>query len=88
MSAVEPDLNFIRVDEDAFRACPDESVDYAVMEQTSDAVVVPMDAGWSDVGSGLRYGILAIRRQRVMSSQVMYYPAIPKTASCILNQGF
>ncbi|HGL4533679.1 mannose-1-phosphate guanyltransferase [Enterobacter roggenkampii] len=51
MSAVDPDLNFIRVDEDAFRACPDESIDYAVMEQTSDAVVVPMDAGWSDVGS-------------------------------------
>ncbi|MCU6329372.1 mannose-1-phosphate guanyltransferase [Enterobacter quasiroggenkampii] len=51
MSAVDPDLNFIRVDEEAFRACPDESIDYAVMEQTSDAVVVPMDAGWSDVGS-------------------------------------
>ncbi|HDS2772571.1 TPA: mannose-1-phosphate guanyltransferase [Enterobacter bugandensis] len=51
MSAVDPDLNFIRIDEEAFRACPDESIDYAVMEQTSDAVVVPMDAGWSDVGS-------------------------------------
>jgi mannose-1-phosphate guanylyltransferase len=51
MSSIDPDLNFIRVDEEAFRACPDESIDYAVMEQTSDAVVVPMDAGWSDVGS-------------------------------------
>ncbi|HDI6201783.1 TPA: mannose-1-phosphate guanyltransferase [Escherichia coli] len=51
MSAVEPDLNFIRVDEEAFLACPEESVDYAVMERTADAVVVPMDAGWSDVGS-------------------------------------
>ncbi|MGE9665068.1 mannose-1-phosphate guanylyltransferase/mannose-6-phosphate isomerase, partial [Escherichia coli] len=45
------DLNFIRVDEEAFLACPEESVDYAVMERTADAVVVPMDAGWSDVGS-------------------------------------
>ncbi len=45
------DLDFIRVDEEAFLACPEESVDYAVMERTADAVVVPMDAGWSDVGS-------------------------------------
>lgn len=45
------DLDFIRVDEDCFNLCPSESVDYAVMEHTSDAVVVPMSAGWSDVGS-------------------------------------
>ena len=51
MRAVDPDLDFIRVDEAAFLACPEESVDYAVMEKTADAVVVPMDAGWSDVGS-------------------------------------
>jgi len=44
------DLDFIRVDKIAFEACPDESIDYAVMEKTKDAVVVPMDAGWSDVG--------------------------------------
>lgn len=43
MSAVDPDLDFIRVDEEAFLACPEESVDYAVMERTADAVVVPMD---------------------------------------------
>ncbi|MBN5273108.1 mannose-1-phosphate guanylyltransferase/mannose-6-phosphate isomerase [Serratia marcescens] len=46
-----PDLDFVRVDREAFLTCPDESVDYAVMEQTADAVVVPLDAGWSDVGS-------------------------------------
>ncbi|EOV8147886.1 mannose-1-phosphate guanyltransferase [Cronobacter dublinensis] len=51
MNAVDPDLDFIRVDEEAFLACPEESIDYAVMEKTADAVVVPMDAGWSDVGS-------------------------------------
>lgn len=44
------DLDFIRVDKAVFEACPDESIDYAVMEKTQDAVVVPMDAGWSDVG--------------------------------------
>ena len=45
------DLDFIRVDAEAFGHCPSESVDYAVMEKTSDAVVVPLDAGWNDIGS-------------------------------------
>ena len=47
----QADLDFIRVDADAFQLCPSESIDYAVMENTSDAVVVPLDAGWNDVGS-------------------------------------
>ena len=44
------DLDFIRVDAKAFAACPAVAVDYAVMEHTQQAVVVPLDAGWSDVG--------------------------------------
>ncbi|MFL9597482.1 mannose-1-phosphate guanylyltransferase/mannose-6-phosphate isomerase [Aeromonas veronii] len=48
---LDPDMDFIRVNKDAFYSCPDDSIDYAVMEHTTDAVVVPMDAGWSDVGS-------------------------------------
>lgn len=51
MASVEQDLDFIRPDKSAFLACESESIDYAVMEQTEDAVVVPLDAGWSDVGS-------------------------------------
>jgi len=51
MSSPQSDLDFIRVDKIAFEACPDDSVDYAVMEKTADAVVVPIDCGWSDVGS-------------------------------------
>jgi len=51
MTGIDADLDFIRVDEEAFLSCPDESIDYAVMEKTADAVVMPMDAGWSDVGS-------------------------------------
>lgn len=42
---------FIRLDSDAFGRSPDISVDYAVMERTDRAAVVPLDAGWSDVGS-------------------------------------
>ncbi|HTY94735.1 MAG TPA: mannose-1-phosphate guanylyltransferase/mannose-6-phosphate isomerase [Steroidobacteraceae bacterium] len=45
------DLEFTRVDRDAFERCPSDSIDYAVMEKTTGAVVVPLDAGWSDVGS-------------------------------------
>ncbi|WP_108091944.1 mannose-1-phosphate guanylyltransferase/mannose-6-phosphate isomerase [Vibrio splendidus] len=45
------DAEFIRVDSEIFKSCPDKSIDYAVMEKTDSAVVVPMDAGWSDVGS-------------------------------------
>nr|WP_281167323.1 mannose-1-phosphate guanylyltransferase/mannose-6-phosphate isomerase [Arhodomonas aquaeolei] len=47
----QEDLDFIRLDEAAFAACPAESIDYAVMEHTRDAAVVPMDCGWSDLGS-------------------------------------
>lgn len=52
-SAPEQDAeqDFIRIDKAAFVACPDDSVDYAVMEKTDAAIVVPLDAGWSDVGS-------------------------------------
>jgi mannose-1-phosphate guanylyltransferase/mannose-6-phosphate isomerase len=45
------DTDFIRLDADAFKASPSDSIDYAVMEKTGDAAVVPLDAGWSDVGS-------------------------------------
>ena len=51
LSAAQPDLDFVRVDRAAFEACPSDSIDYAVMEKTRDAVVVPLAAGWSDVGS-------------------------------------
>jgi mannose-1-phosphate guanylyltransferase/mannose-6-phosphate isomerase len=45
------DTDFTRLDKDAFAAVPADSIDYAVMEKTADAVVVPLDAGWNDVGS-------------------------------------
>ncbi|MBE9395958.1 mannose-1-phosphate guanylyltransferase/mannose-6-phosphate isomerase [Pontibacterium sp. N1Y112] len=47
----ESDSHFIHVDETAFAACPDESVDNAVMELTEQGAIIPLDAGWSDVGS-------------------------------------
>jgi mannose-1-phosphate guanylyltransferase/mannose-6-phosphate isomerase len=47
----QSDLDFMRIDAKTFELCPSDSIDYAVMEKTSDAIVVPLDAGWSDVGS-------------------------------------
>lgn len=47
----QQDMDFIRVDAAAFAECPDDSIDYAVMEKTTDAAVIPLDAGWSDIGS-------------------------------------
>lgn len=57
MANTEQDYDFVRVDKEAFIACPDDSIDYALMEPltadpaNSQVVVAPLDAGWSDVGS-------------------------------------
>lgn len=45
------DGDFFRVDKDCFIGCPSDSIDYAVMEKADRAVVIPLDAGWSDIGS-------------------------------------
>lgn len=51
LQLAQDDLDFIRLDPDTFTMCPDDSIDYAVMEKTDNAVVMPLDASWSDVGS-------------------------------------
>ncbi len=45
------DLDFCRLGVDAFTASPSDSIDYAVMEKTDKAVVLPLDAQWNDVGA-------------------------------------
>lgn len=51
MSNFQEDMDFIRVGEEEFKKSPSKSIDYAVMEKTTNAVVIPADIGWSDVGS-------------------------------------
>ena len=56
MAGTAEDYDFVRVDAEAFKACPDESIDYAIMEPLSkedgdQILVTPLNAGWSDVGS-------------------------------------
>ncbi|MCP5156291.1 MAG: mannose-1-phosphate guanylyltransferase/mannose-6-phosphate isomerase [Ectothiorhodospiraceae bacterium] len=51
MAAGSVDADFVRPQSEAFLASPSDSVDYCIMERTDRAVMVPLDAGWSDVGS-------------------------------------
>ncbi len=51
LANAKADLDFIRVDREAFAASPSDSIDYAVMEKTRLGAVVPVEMGWSDVGS-------------------------------------
>lgn len=51
MASSTQDPDFVRPNADLFSLCPDNSIDYAVMEKTDNACVVAMDAGWSDIGS-------------------------------------
>jgi mannose-1-phosphate guanylyltransferase/mannose-6-phosphate isomerase len=45
------DLDFIRLDSEAFAACRADSIDYALMEKTDDGIVIPLTAGWNDIGA-------------------------------------
>ncbi|MCH4565431.1 mannose-1-phosphate guanylyltransferase/mannose-6-phosphate isomerase [Halomonas sp. EGI 63088] len=51
LNGATQDLDFTRLDAEAFRSCPADSIDYALMERTEHASMVPLDAGWSDIGS-------------------------------------
>ncbi len=51
INSASKDLDFTRIQAESFEHCPDDSIDYAVMEKTQDAVIVPLDAQWNDVGS-------------------------------------
>ena len=79
------DLDFVRVNTDEFLKCPEDSIDYAVMEKTQDAVVVPLDAAWSDVGSwSSLWGIL----KKDERGNVIRGDAIIKdTNNCIIHGG-
>jgi mannose-1-phosphate guanylyltransferase len=51
MNEASFDMSFIRPNKQHFESCPDESIDYAVMEKTTEAKVIPLTAGWSDIGA-------------------------------------
>ncbi len=51
LAKAKRDLDFVRLDADAFAGAPNISIDYALMEKTDRAAIVPCDIGWSDVGA-------------------------------------
>jgi mannose-1-phosphate guanylyltransferase/mannose-6-phosphate isomerase len=74
-AAAETDLDFVRIDKVEFIKCRSESIDYAVMEKTQDALVLPLDVGWSDVGSwsSLFDALPADEDGNVLQGDVMLY---------------
>jgi mannose-1-phosphate guanylyltransferase/mannose-6-phosphate isomerase len=75
LNAAKTDLDFVRIDKAEFEKCRGESIDYAVMEKTRDAVVLPLDAGWSDVGSwsSLFDALPADEEGNVLQGDVLVY---------------
>jgi mannose-1-phosphate guanylyltransferase/mannose-6-phosphate isomerase len=73
--AAKTDLDFVRIDAGAFAQVRSESIDYAVMEKTRDALVLPLDAGWSDVGSwsSLFDALPSDEEGNVLQGDVMVY---------------
>jgi mannose-1-phosphate guanylyltransferase/mannose-6-phosphate isomerase len=83
LAGAQHDLDFTRLAKEAFEACPGDSIDYAVMEKTTAGVVVPLDAGWSDVGSwsALRDALPADGHGNVMAGDVI----AEDTSGCYLH---
>ncbi len=65
------DIDFYRVEEETFTRCRSESIDYAVMEHTRRAAVVPMDPGWSDIGAWDAIHELKAKNDRVNGNAVL-----------------
>lgn len=60
-ASANTDLDFVRIDREAFSKVPDDSIDYAVMEKTSRAAVIPVACDWSDIGSWSALWLAGVR---------------------------
>ncbi|WP_126455368.1 mannose-1-phosphate guanylyltransferase/mannose-6-phosphate isomerase [Sulfuriflexus mobilis] len=71
-SAARRDMDFVRLEHEAFMSIKGDSIDYAVMEKTDKAVVVPLDAGWNDIGSWSALSDLSVQdeQENVVSGDV------------------
>lgn len=77
------DLGFLRLEPTAFARSPDISIDYAVMEKTDAAVMLPLDVGWSDVGSWLSLWQIAPHDEE--GNAVQGDSLIMDTANCLVH---
>ena len=85
LKARTKDLDFIRVNTDEFLKCPEDSIDYAVMENTQDAAVVPLDAGWSDIGSWS--ALWDIEKKDDMGNAIRGDAILEDTKNCFIHGG-
>jgi mannose-1-phosphate guanylyltransferase/mannose-6-phosphate isomerase len=83
LAAAKEDLGFLRLDPDAFARAPSISIDYAVMERTRAAAVVPVDIGWSDVGSWS--SLWEIAQQDATGNAVRGEAVLQDTANCYVH---
>jgi len=83
LAGARSDSDFVRLDKAAFAECPSDSIDYAVMEHTKGAAVVPVGMGWSDLGSWDALWEMAARDERgnVLSGNVV----AEATTNCYLR---
>ena len=84
LAASSQDREFVRVDKAIFETCPNGSIDYAVMEKTDAAMVVPMDAGWSDVGSWSALWNVAVKDENnnVSKGDVIAVNSVKQLSAC------
>jgi mannose-1-phosphate guanylyltransferase/mannose-6-phosphate isomerase len=79
------DSDFTRLPKDVFASCPSDSIDYAVMEKTADAVVIPLDAGWNDVGAWS--ALWEIGTRDAAGNVVKGDVVLQATSNCLINAG-
>lgn len=79
------DSDFTRLPKEIFASCPSDSIDYAVMEKTADAVVIPLDAGWNDVGAWSALWEIGARDEsgNVVKGDVL----LQDTRNCLIQAG-
>lgn len=80
---IRDDMDFLRIDANAFERCPNDSIDYAVMEKTSHAVVVELNAGWNDIGSWSSVWDIGEKDKHgnVIQGDVLHY----NTTNCLIR---
>ncbi len=83
MKHTSRDLEFHRVDKAHFEACPSDSIDYAVMEKTADAYVVPLNVQWNDIGSWSALWKVAVKdtNNNVVKGDILLHD----TSNCYIN---
>ncbi len=85
LSVAQTDLEFLHLDKKAFARCPGVSVDVAVMERTVETAMLPLDAGWSDVGSWSSLWDLADRDED--GNSVIGTAFLEDTRNCYIHSG-